>query len=63
MPRGRFTSFLQGIKMISKGCSYHVVRVRDVDSETPSHDSVPLGVPRIFPKYLSGIPLERENRF
>jgi len=42
MPRGQFVSNLKTRKMILKGYFYHIVRVRDVDSETPSFESVPM---------------------
>ncbi|XP_049414708.1 uncharacterized protein LOC125877463 [Solanum stenotomum] len=35
-PKGQFVSYLKATKMISNGCFYHLVRVREVDSETPS---------------------------
>ena len=42
IPRGQFFSCLKARKMISKGCIYHLVRVMDVESETPSLESVPI---------------------
>ncbi|XP_019235494.1 PREDICTED: uncharacterized protein LOC109215833 [Nicotiana attenuata] len=32
-PRGRFISYLKVMKMIAKGCIYHIVQVRDADAE------------------------------
>ncbi|XP_049364118.1 uncharacterized protein LOC125828839 [Solanum verrucosum] len=65
MPRGQFLSYLKARKMISKGCFYHVVRVRDVDSKTPSLESVPVvnEFPEVFPDVLPSIPLEQEIDF
>ena len=34
--KGKFISCLKAQKMIAKGCMYHLVRVRDENSETPS---------------------------
>jgi len=51
--------------MISTGCIYHQVRVRDVDSETPSLESFPVvnEFLKVFSNDLLGIPLEREIDF
>jgi len=51
--------------MISKGCIYHIVRVIDVESETPSLESVPVvnEFPKVFPNDLPDIPPEREIDF
>ncbi|KAH0777836.1 hypothetical protein KY290_009247 [Solanum tuberosum] len=51
--------------MISKGCFYHVVRVMNVDSETPSLESVPVvnEFLEIFPNDLPGIPPKWEMDF
>ena len=50
MPRGQIISCLKSCMMISKGCLYHVVRVKDLECETPSIESVP--VLREFPEFL-----------
>ena len=42
MPKGRVVSCLKGRKIISKGCIYHLVRVRDMDFKTPNLESVPV---------------------
>ncbi|WMV08733.1 hypothetical protein MTR67_002118 [Solanum verrucosum] len=42
VPKGWFISYLKARKMISKGCLYNLVKVRDMDSETPSFESVPI---------------------
>ena len=39
IPRGRIISCLKDCKMIYKGCLYHKVRVKDVDSEIPPIES------------------------
>ena len=36
IPRGRIISCLKACKIISKGCLYHIVRVKDLDYENPS---------------------------
>ncbi|WMV58850.1 hypothetical protein MTR67_052235 [Solanum verrucosum] len=61
MPRGRFVSYLKARKMISRGCVYHIVRVRDVESETPILESV--SIVKEFLDDLPSIPLEREKDF
>ncbi|KAH0725040.1 hypothetical protein KY284_000905 [Solanum tuberosum] len=52
-------------KMISKGCFYHIVRVMDIESETPSLESIPVVSEflEVFPIDLPGIPPEREIDF
>ncbi|KAH0714923.1 hypothetical protein KY284_007828 [Solanum tuberosum] len=51
--------------MISKGCIYYLVRVTDVDFETPTLELFPVlnEFPKVFPVDLPGIPLEREIDF
>ncbi|XP_070010935.1 uncharacterized protein [Nicotiana sylvestris] len=64
-PRVRFISYLKVKKMITKWCIYHIVRVRDVDAEIPTLQSI-LVVKKyadVFPDELPGIPLEREIDF
>lgn len=34
-PRGSIISCLRACKLISKRCLYHIVRVKDIDSEVP----------------------------
>ena len=40
MPKGQIVSCLKAREMISKGFIYHLVRVRDVDFETPILESI-----------------------
>ncbi|WMV38160.1 hypothetical protein MTR67_031545 [Solanum verrucosum] len=65
MLKGRFVSCLKARKMISKGCIYHLVRVRDMDFKTPTLESVPVvnEFLEVFPDDLPGVPLEREIDF
>ena len=65
MPRGQIISCLKSCMMISKGCLYHVVRVKDLECETPSIESLPLvrEYPEVFPNDLPGTPPEREIDF
>ena len=51
--------------MISKGCLYHIVRVRDLDSENPPIELVPLvrEFLEVFPNDLPKVSLEREIDF
>jgi len=65
MSKGQFISYLKGKSMISKGCLYHLVRVMDMDSDTPSLDSDPIvnEYPKVFLDDLHSIPPEREIDF
>jgi len=65
IPRGRFISYLKARKMISKGCIYHIMRLKDLESETPPLESVPVvrEFLEVFPNDLPGIPLEWEIDF
>ncbi|WMV13835.1 hypothetical protein MTR67_007220 [Solanum verrucosum] len=64
MPKSQFVSCLKSRKRISKGCIYHLARVRYIDSETPTFESVPVNdFSEVFPDYLPGIPSEREMDF
>ncbi|KAH0748282.1 hypothetical protein KY290_027514 [Solanum tuberosum] len=65
VPRGRIISCLKSCKLISKGCLYHIVRVKDLESEIPSLDSVPVvkDFLEVFPDDLPGIPPEWEIDF
>ncbi|XP_070002821.1 uncharacterized protein [Nicotiana sylvestris] len=57
-PRGRFISYLKERKMIRKGCICHLVRVQDVEVESPTIQSIPVvnEFPDVFPDELSGLP-------
>ncbi|XP_070029476.1 uncharacterized protein [Nicotiana sylvestris] len=61
-PRGRFISYLKVRKMITKGCIYHIVRVKDANAEIPTRQSIPVvkECANVFLEELPGIPLERE---
>ncbi|XP_015167771.1 uncharacterized protein [Solanum tuberosum] len=63
--RGRIISCLKACKMIFKGCIYHVVRVKDLESETPPLESVPVvrEFPKVCPNDVPGIPPKREIDF
>ncbi|WMV58402.1 hypothetical protein MTR67_051787 [Solanum verrucosum] len=65
IPKGQFVSCLKARKMTSKGCIYLLVRVKDVESETPSLEAVPVvnEFPEVFPDDLPGIPPEWEIDF
>ena len=58
MPRGQIISFLKDYKMIAKGCLYHVVKVKDLEYESPSIESVPVvrGFPEVLPNDLLRVP-------
>lgn len=64
-PKGRFISYLKARKMISKGYIYHLVRVRDVETKSPTLQSILVvnEFPDVFPDELPGLPPEREIEF
>ena len=65
MVNDRFISCIKAHKLISKGCLYHLVRVRDVESKVFPIESVP-GVNEllnIFPNDLLSVPPKREIDF
>ena len=57
--KGKFISCLKARKMIAKGCIYHLVRVRDENSETPVVNEFI----DVFSEDLPGIPSKREIEF
>ncbi|KAF3651801.1 putative auxin-induced protein 5NG4-like [Capsicum annuum] len=63
--RGQLVSYLQARKMISKGCVYHLVHVKDSSSKSSSLESVPVvnEYLDVFPEDLPGIPPEGEIDF
>ena len=63
--KGKFISCLKARKMIAKGCIYHLVWVKDENSETPmvESDSVVNEFQDVFLEDLPGIPPEREIDF
>ncbi|XP_070018086.1 uncharacterized protein [Nicotiana sylvestris] len=65
VPRGRFISYLKVVKMIKKGCIYHLIRVTDTNAEALSLESVPVvnEFPDVFPDELPGIPPNKEIDF
>ncbi|KAH0658050.1 hypothetical protein KY289_026798 [Solanum tuberosum] len=65
VPMGRFISYLKARKMISKGYLYHLVRVKDSSSESPTLESVLVvnEFPEVFPDDIPGVPPEREIDF
>ena len=54
--RGKFISYLKATKMISKEFICHLVRVKNVDEEPPTLQSVPVvnEFPDVFHKDLPG---------
>lgn len=42
MPKGQFISRLKSRKLISRGCVYHLVRFKDMDSKTVYLEPVPI---------------------
>ncbi|KAH0691243.1 hypothetical protein KY285_018431 [Solanum tuberosum] len=63
--KGRFISYLKAMKLFSKGCVYHLVRVNDSSVEVLPIQSVPVvkEFPEVFPDDLLGVPPEREIDF
>lgn len=56
--KSKFIPCLKAYKLIAKGCIYHNMRVRDVNSKTPLLDSIPNIVnefPYVFLDDLPGI--------
>ncbi|KAH0722626.1 hypothetical protein KY290_005278 [Solanum tuberosum] len=60
-PMGLFISYVKARKMISKGCLYHLVWVKDSSSETPTLELVTVvnEFPEVFPEDLPKVPPER----
>src|SRR5688572_32412005 len=56
--KGKFISCLKARKMIARGCIYHLVRVRDENSEALPIESVSVvnEFVDVFPEELPGIP-------
>lgn len=65
LPKGRFISYLRGNKMISEWCLYHLIRVKDSSTESPSVYSLPVvnEFPQVFSKDLPEISSYREIDF
>ena len=64
-PRGHFISYLRARKLISKGCMYHLIRVKDSKVGNLPLESVPIvnEFPKVFLEDLQGIPPDREIDF
>lgn len=65
MPRGQIISCLKSCKMIANGYTYHVVRVKNLECETPSIESVSIvrEFPEVFSNDLLGVPLKWDIDF
>ena len=63
--RGKIISCLKYCNMIAKGCLYHVVRVKDIERETPSIELVPVvrDYQEVFTNDLPGVLPEWEIDF
>ena len=55
--RGKIISCIKSCKLITKECLHHIVKVRDVEHEVPSIESVPIvrEVLEVFPDELPGV--------
>ena len=64
-PRGKFISYTKEKKTISKGYICYLVRVKNVDAEQPTLQSILFvnEFPNVFPKDLQGFPPEREIEY
>jgi len=64
-PKCHFISYLKARKLISKGCIYHLVRIKDTKSETSTLQSVNVvnEFSDVFSDDLPGIPPDREIEF
>ena len=64
-PKSHFISYLKARKLISKECIYHLVRVKDTKSETPTLLSVNIvnEFSNVFLDDLPGIPPDGEIEF
>ena len=60
--KGNFISYPEALKLVLKGCMYHLVPVNDSSVDIPSLLSVPIvkEFPEVFPDYLPRIPPKRE---
>lgn len=63
--QGRFISCIRVRKLITKGCLYHLVRVRDVEHKIIPIELVPVlnEFLDVFPNDLPGVPPKREIDF
>ena len=64
-PKSHFISYLKARKLNSKRCIYHLVKVKDTKSETPTLQSVNIinEFSDVFLDDLPGIPPDREIEF
>ena len=65
IPRGQIISYLKTSKIISKGCLYHIVRVKDLVHEAPPLELVPIlkDFSEVFPDDYPGISPKLEIDF
>ena len=65
LPKSHFISYLKARKLISKGCIYHLVRVKETKSDTPTLQSVNVvnEFSNVFPNDLPEILPDREIEF
>ena len=63
--RAHIISYLKAFMMISRGCLYHIVRVKDLDSKNSTIELVPVvrELSSVFLNDLSGIPPKQEIDF
>ena len=58
LPKGQIISCLKAFKVTEKGFLYHEVRVKDLECENPSIESVHVvrEFPNVFPNDFRGVP-------
>ena len=63
--RGHIILCLDACKMISKGCDFHIVRVKDLEYNIPFLKLIPLvkNFRKVFSDELPGIPPKQEIDF
>ncbi|XP_070050736.1 uncharacterized protein [Nicotiana tomentosiformis] len=61
----KVVSFLKAQRMVEKGCDAYLAFVRDVNTDTPTVESVPIvrDFPDVFPTDLPGMPPDRDIDF
>lgn len=65
MFKGKFISYLRARKLVSNGCLYHLVHVKDSRAEDSSLQTIYVvcEFPMVFPNDLLGVPPDRKIDF
>ena len=61
-PKGKIISCLKACKLIENSCLYYILRVKDLESQVPPLESIPVMMEflKVFPDYLPKTPHGRE---